>query len=164
MMKHKQHIKNQNNFYIKMQKLKILNSKERKRIQQQLEKQFETDFELDYEIFMNPKNKIFLLNKDVSRINIDELRINSLGMYFGVEYENSIRLSIEGSQLIGKRSKKNILELNDEEAKMWMSGHDFDINSGLEGFVLIKNNNEFLGCGKIVNNKLYNYVPKERRN
>ena len=43
-----------------MQKLKILNSKERKRIQRQLEKQFETDFELDYEIFMNPKNKIFI--------------------------------------------------------------------------------------------------------
>ena len=146
-----------------MQKLKILNSKERKRIQRQLEKQFETDFELDYEIFMNPKNKIFILNKDVSRINIDELRINSLGLYFGVEYDDSIRLSIEGSQLIGKTAKKNILELSDNETKLWMSGQDFKTASDLKGFVLIKNNNEFLGCGKIVNKKLYNYVPKERR-
>ena len=78
-----------------MQQLKILNSKEKKRIQQQIQKQFDSELKLDYEIFMNPKNKIFILNKEVSLIDLDQLRINSLGLYFGVEYENSIRLSIE---------------------------------------------------------------------
>lgn len=147
-----------------MEQLKILNSRERKRIQNILKEQFDSDFELDYEVFINPKNKIFILNKDVSMISLDELRINSLGLYFGVEYENSIRLTIESSELIGKTAKKNVLVLDDEQAKWWLSGQDFDVDSNLNGFVIIKNNNEFLGCGKVAGKKLYNYVPKERRN
>jgi NOL1/NOP2/fmu family ribosome biogenesis protein len=147
-----------------MQQLKILNSKEKKRIQQELEKQFDSEFNItDYSVFMNPKNKIFILNKDVSKLNFDELRINSLGLYLGVLYENSIRLSIEGSQLIGKKAKKNVLELSDEKANLWMSGEDFEVDSNIEGFVILKNKKDFLGSGKISNKKLYNYVPKERR-
>ena len=65
--------------------------------------------------------------------------------------------------LVGKTAKKNVLELNDKQSKYWLSGQDFEVESDLKGFVLIKNKNEFLGCGKIVNKKLYNYVPKERR-
>ena len=42
-----------------MQQLKILNSKERKKIQKILDSRFDSDFKLNYEVFMNPKNKIF---------------------------------------------------------------------------------------------------------
>jgi len=114
-------------------------------------------------VFMNPKNKIFIITKDISKIDLNELRINSLGMYFGVLYENTIRLSIEGSEIVGKTAKKNFLELNDRDADLWMSGQDFEIDSNLSGFIIIKHNNYFLGCGKMVSGKLYNYVPKERR-
>jgi len=146
-----------------MQKLKILNSKEKKNIAKLISEQFNCKFKFSYEVFMNPKNKIFILNKDVSEINLEKLRVNSLGLYFGVKYENEIRLSIEGSEILGKIAKKNILELSNNEAKKWLAGEDFEVNSDLNGFIIIKNNEDFLGCGKIINKKLYNYVPKERR-
>jgi NOL1/NOP2/fmu family ribosome biogenesis protein len=74
-----------------------------------------------------------------------------------------LRLSIEGSQIIGKVAKRNVLELDDDLAKKWMSGEDFEIKTELNGFVIIKNRVDFLGCGRVAKGKLFNYVPKERR-
>ncbi len=146
-----------------MENLRILNSKEKKNIYMLINEQFGCDLDEEYEIFMNSRNRIFLLNKDFVKIDISQLRVNSLGLYFGEIYNNELRLSIEGSQLIGKTAKKNVLDLEDEQAAKWMKGEDFEIDSDLKGFVLVKNNSIFLGCGKISNKKLYNYVPKERR-
>ncbi len=147
-----------------MQQLKILNSKEKKRIEKLINEQFNCDFSFNYEVFMNTKNKLFILNKDVSKVNLDELRVNSLGLYFGVVYDKKeVRLSIEGSQIIGPIAKKNVLELKYTETKRWMSGEDFEVKSNLNGFVIIKNKEDYLGCGKISNKKLFNYVQKERR-
>ena len=147
-----------------MESLKILNSKERKEVSRKIDEQFGCGFEFDYDMFMNNKNKVFILNRDASMSKIAELRINSLGLYFcEINERGELRLSIEGSQIIGKIAKKNILELDDEHASKWMCGEDFEIDSDVHGFVIIKNNSDFLGCGKIVNKRLYNYVPKERR-
>lgn len=143
--------------------LHILNSKEKKNLSKLIKKQFGCTFKFNYEVFMNTKNKLFILNKDVAKINLDELRINSLGLYFGELSRNELRLSIEGSQIIGPLAKNNVLELDYDQTKKWMKGEDFDINTKLLGFVIIKNKDDFLGCGRIVNNKLLNYVPKERR-
>ena len=147
-----------------MQNLTILNTREKKNLSKLLRKQFNCNFEFNYEVFMNTKNRIFLLNKDVAKINLDELRVNSLGLYFGELYKNNeLRLSIEGSKIIGELAKKNVLQLDDKHAKKWMSGEDFEVDTDLKGFVIIKNEDDFLGCGKIVEGKLLNYVPKERR-
>ena len=143
--------------------MEILNSREKKKLSKLIKNQFGCTFKIDFEVFRNQKNKIFILNKAVSKVNFDELRINSLGLYFGEINNNELRLSIEGSQIFGKKATKNVLELDDELAKKWMSGEDIRVNTDLGGFVIIKNNNDFLGCGRVVDNKLLNYVPKERR-
>ncbi|NQV09192.1 hypothetical protein HQ529_05050 [Candidatus Woesearchaeota archaeon] len=146
-----------------MQKLKILNSKEVKEILSILKKQFGFESKLDYVFLMNEKNKIYIANKEVFDINIDNLNINSIGIYFAFMKNKQIRLSIEGSQIIGPVSKKNIVELHDNEAKLWMKGFDLFKTTKNKGFVLIKNNNDFLGCGKQIEDKILNYVPKIRR-
>ncbi|MEM3373672.1 MAG: hypothetical protein QXE31_00475 [Candidatus Woesearchaeota archaeon] len=149
-----------------MQNLRILNSKEKKELLNKIKEQFDSNLsDLDQYIFLiNPKNKIFIISNDFSKIDIKELRINSLGLYLGEIYNNELRLSIEGSQIIGKSAKKNILELNNELAEQWLKGLDIDLNQDYKNsFYLIKNNNNFIGCGKIINKKLFNYVPKERR-
>jgi len=146
-----------------MNVLNILNSREKKNIGRLLEGQFGCKGVLEYEFFMNSKNRIFLLSKDAGKIDMEELRVNSLGMYFGEINDRELRLSIEGSQLIGPLAKKNVLELDDEQAAMWMAGEDFEVETGLKGFALIKNREDFMGCGKIAGKKLLNHVPKERR-
>ncbi len=146
-----------------MQNLKILNSKEIKLIYKLLEKQFNFSNKLNY-IFLKDKNdKIFLLSDDFKKLDTKPLYINNLGLYFGKIEHSSIRLTIEGSQLIGPYSSKNILNINNQQLESFLKGNNLEINSDLNDYVLIKCKNDFIGCGKLKNNLLLNFLPKERR-
>lgn len=146
-----------------MQKLKILNKKEIKGILDILEKQFGFKGTLDYAFLLSEKNKIYIINKEVEKVDLSKLRVNSYGLYIAELRDNKIRLSIEGSQLIGPKSTKNILELDDKTAREWLKGVDIDYKGGLKGFIMIKDKKDFLGCGKVAIGKILNYVPKTRR-
>jgi len=150
--------------------MKAINKKETKQILQKIEKQFGCNdllSRLDYIFLINNKNRLYILNRDFSRIDSKALRIDSLGLYFGELKDAHIRLSIEGSQIIGAYAKKNIVELTDVDAKKWIRGEVLDIDeskyNNIEGFVIIKNKNNFCGSGSIRNGKLLNYIPKVRR-
>ena len=91
-----------------MQNLKILNNKEIKRIHGMLEKRFGLQKKIEYAFLINNKEKIYLINKEFAEIETEKLRINSIGMYFGEAKNGEIRLSIEGSQLIGNDCTMNI--------------------------------------------------------
>jgi NOL1/NOP2/fmu family ribosome biogenesis protein len=146
-----------------MQNIKILNKKEIKSIIKLIKNQWDYNPDLDYVFFQNNKNRLFIINKELSKIDLNKIRINSIGLYFGELNHNQLRLSIEGSQIIGPKAKKNVLELNKEEVKQWLKGNDLEKETKLKNFVIIKHNNDFLGCGKVKENKLFNYVPKNRR-
>ena len=140
-----------------------MNSKDTKQVYALLNKQFGFEKKLDYAFFKNEKNKVFIINKDIKDIHMDKLRVNSLGMYFcEFPFPNQIRLSIEGSQLIGNDCTTNIAELNEEEIQEWRKGYDLQ-KSVPEGFVIIKHKNNFYGCGKATKEKILNYFPKTRR-
>jgi len=100
-----------------MQKIKILNNKEIKEILNLIEKQWDAKLNLDYVFLKTEKEKIYIVNKDISKVDLGKLRINTIGLYFAEVKDNNIRLSIEGSQIIGPKAKKNVLELNEKEVK-----------------------------------------------
>lgn len=151
-----------------LERLQLLNSRERKKLLAMIEQQFGALAE-EFEFYVNSKKKIFLINREIAGISLDKLRVNSLGMYLGEVHDDGIRLSIEGSQMI--KNAKNVLVLDDTDAKRWMAGEDFELSTdlfsgqsaGLAGFAIIKNREDILGCGKVSKGKLYNYMPKERR-
>ena len=99
-----------------MPQLKFLNSKETKEILKLIEEQWGAKLKLDYTLVKNNKSRVFIVNKDISKIDFSKLRINSIGMYF-CDIENEIRLSIEGSQVIGPKATKNIAEINESQIK-----------------------------------------------
>ena len=147
-----------------MLELKILNSKEIKEVTKLIGDQWDSDLKLDYGFLKSAKNRIFLINKEISKIDLTKLRINSMGMYFCELDERGIRLSIEGSQLIGPHAKKNVVEINSLESRNWLRGEDLEKEClSISGSVIIKNKNDFLGCGKYNNGKILNFVSKTRR-
>ncbi|MBI4140217.1 hypothetical protein HY485_00100, partial [Candidatus Woesearchaeota archaeon] len=99
----------------------------------------------------------------VDQIDFSKLRINSIGLYFAEFRNNELRLSIEGSQIIGPKATKNVVELNNDELKQWLRGEDLEKECDENGFVIIKHGNDYLGCGKIKEGKVLNFVPKARR-
>lgn len=147
-----------------MPELKILNSREIKEVLKLIETQWGAKLKLDYGFLKNSKNRIFVISKDISKIDFSKLRLNSAGMYFCEMDNRGIRLSIEGSQLVGDKSTKNIVELDEDETKKWFRGEDLEKEcKDCSGFVILKSNNDFLGTGKYANGKILNYVGKTRR-
>src|SRR3989344_6111163 len=121
-----------------MENLKFLNKKESERILDLIKEQFGIKkLELDYGILMNREGKIFLISRDVNKIDLSKLRINELGLY--------------------------VARLDKEIVFPWLNGNDITCDKEFNGFVIIKNKDDFLGTGKFKEGKILNYIPKERR-
>lgn len=159
-----------------MPELKILNNKEIKEILQLIENQWGAKLKADHVFLKNNKNRVFIVSRDISKIDFSQLRLNSIGMYFCEIDKKGIRLSIEGSQIVGPKSTKNVVELNEEETKRWFRGEDLEKEcKDCSGFIILKhkyqkNSSEknffvfdFLGNGKYKEGKILNYVGKSRR-
>jgi len=157
-----------------MQKLTVLNTREKKKIVDELKELYGFKGKIDEAILMSPKQKLYLLTKDIAMIDKDEeheLRIDSAGLYIGrVEETGGIRLSIEGSQLVGKHATKHVLIIDEAHLEPWVKGEDFELSDkekkqvGEEhGFFIIKYGKDFIGCAQIKNNNVRSLVSKERR-
>ncbi|RUM34254.1 MAG: hypothetical protein DSY33_02490 [Archaeoglobus sp.] len=90
------------------------------------------------------------------------------GIYFGRIEKDGVRLSIDGSSLVGKKADACRVELNDVEAINWMSGRDIKKDSKTKCcYILLKWRSFFVGCGKLFREneelKIKNFVPKNRR-
>jgi NOL1/NOP2/fmu family ribosome biogenesis protein len=126
-----------------------------------LKEQFGIDPEdflnLDLEFEEKGKRRIYVS----SAKPCPDVQFHHRGIYFGTLDENGFRPSIEGSFLIGKLAKRNVLVVDDEKAKRWMSGEDLECK--MRGYVIVKWRDFFLGCGKSNGRVLRNFIPKNRR-
>jgi len=144
--------------------MKPLQSSQKKKIIKQLNEQYGIT-NLPYLLLQFGKEKIRLYSGNLSKeelLTLDKtLRIENIGLYFAKQQEE-IRLTLDGLQLLKNQITKNILELNDHQTEEWLKGNDLDIQT-LPSFKILKNDNEFIGCGKSTGQKITNFVPKERR-
>ncbi len=147
-----------------MQNLKILNAKETKEIKKKILEQWGCDFNADFAFLLSSKNRLYLVSRDISKIDYEKLRLQVVGVYFGEIMDNGeLRLSIEGSQLIGECAKKNVVEIEKENVKKWLYGQDIRIETESTGFVIVKSNGDFMGTGKVKEGEILNFIPKIRR-
>ena len=147
-----------------LSKWKVLNSREVRAIADMVKQQWGCGLDLGCGFLEGKDGDVFLISRDVENLDLEHLRINSLGLYFGQLRNGELRLSIEGSQLVGKTAAKNVVELNDGEFKLWLRGEDIEkASSDCSGYVIIRHNSDFIGCGKYKEGKILNFVPKARR-
>ncbi len=141
----------------------ILNSKEKKEFYASLKEQWGIDFHTEHGLLKNSEDKIYLMNHAVSHIPVEKLRINSLGLYIAEWKRHSLRLSIEGSQLLGPLARKNVIEISKEEMGRWLMGEDLKTTEEMKGYVLIKCGSDYLGSGHVKEGIITNFVGKNRR-
>ncbi len=146
--------------------LKILNKREQKEIEEKLNKQFGIK-NVPGIIAIRGKERLFLFSGSLNKRNIKELEkiviIERLGIYFAKFVEDSVKLSIEGTQILKDQIKENVFELSKNQVEEWMKGQDLQIKTGKRGFLAIKYKEDFLGCGKASVEKIGNFIPKNRR-
>ena len=148
------------------QNLKIFSQKEKAEIVEKLKKQFGVK-SVEGIFVQKGTERLFLFQGDFTQKQIQQLErtipIERVGVYFGKFQNNEVRLSIESTQILKDQITKNIFELNDEQAELWMKGNELEIQTGKKGFLVMKYKDNFLGCGKASELKIGNYVPKNRR-
>ncbi len=124
-----------------------------------LKKQFGIDdftFLDKYTFYIKGKKRVYIYNGCE-----DDIKAFHKGLYFGTIEKDGFRLSIEGAQLIARYAKKNIVEVNEKEARDFMKG--FSIKRNIRGYVIIKYRNLILGCGKGNGKEVKSFIPKDRR-
>ncbi len=164
-----------------MRHINFLNSREYKTIAKQINEQWDADFSFEDFVIQTSKDKVYIVSRDLENIDYNKQNIESLGMYFAhISPDNGeIRLSIEGSQIIGPKARKNVIDIG-KMSKLWMAGQDIPIKTDCEGMVIIKSEDDYLGTGKVkmkevsvldeegnehkeLQKVILNFVPKIRR-
>ncbi len=150
-----------------MQKLHILNSREIKKIRQLMEIQFGTTLKGKYAYLRNENNRIFLVNEDISRITLENLHIDRLGLYFAEQKENTLRLSKEGALLLVREAAgtvQNMEELDEKETRQYFKGEDVKKELGGDArFIILHHQKRVLGCAKYKEGIILNFLPKIHR-
>ena len=147
------------NNYKVFRNLAVLDRKDKKHFLEMLKGQFGFEEKLDYIFFINNKNKIYIVNKDLAAIDFSKLRLNSVGLYIAEQRNDEARLSIEGSQMIGPLAKRNVIEITRQEAREWLKGKDLEKEVDTQGFVIIRSEDDYLGCGRVSKGKI---LPQPR--
>jgi len=146
--------------------IQILTKKERKEILEKLEDQYGIE-KIQGILILVGKERIFLYQGNMNGEEIRNLEqticIERIGTYIAKIQEDKIRLSIEGSQILKDSITKNIFDLNEEQATEWMMGRELGISSGKIDYLIMRYKNDFLGTGKASQNKITNFIPKNRR-
>jgi len=154
-----------------MQKLNILNSKEIKRLKELLLEQFNYSFQEDYAYLESKKGRVYVVSKDISKLDLDKLRIDRYGLYLGEKKGNTFRLSMEASQLLFKEAKENkikltnLLEVDEKELRDYFQGMDIDKPEFKEEnrLVLLQFREDVFGCARLKEGKILNFLPKIHR-
>ncbi|MBI2629519.1 hypothetical protein HYW76_00290 [Candidatus Pacearchaeota archaeon] len=100
--------------------------------------------------------------EELSKMN-NEIRIESIGLHLLREEKDGILLSFDAINLLNPT--KNIIDLSDKQAEDWLTGKDIEYTSSetASRFIILKNKNNLIGCGKYSNNRISNLMPRERR-
>ncbi len=143
--------------------MKPLNSKEIRHLKGLLKEQYGYEEDLSY-VFLKKEDNIFLVNKDVERIDLSKLRLNTVGFYFGELRHDKLRLSRDGAQMIGPHAKINVFAIDKEQVKAYYRGEDIphpDAENGV--FVILKYGDDYIACGRCKAGVVQNFLSKTYR-
>ncbi len=138
-------------------------------VRRMLERQF--GIQCDLQFYEGGKGKVYAMKEPPQLIDASIRRkIVHFGVYVGRMERDGFRLSIDGSSLVGKYARKCVADVSDEEAEAWMKGedleglkfNDFDKHANCR-YLILRWRGFYIGCGKVINGRIKNYVPKNRR-
>lgn len=100
----------------------------------------------------------------ISEASLPRLSYEALGMRIMNTKERPWKPTTSALQIFGRYSKKNLVDLDHEQAMIFLTGNSQIIQSDSEtGYVVVFYRREVLGCGLYSNGKLVSQIPKERR-
>ncbi len=149
--------------------MRVLNRSERKALLEELERAFGLE-ELPEGLVLveGSEGKVRATTMEAYEMAQRIGRVEAVGLYVLKRTKFGVYLSVEGSQLLGDRLRKGVVELSAEQLERWASGEPVDLSESgprPEGnFVVVRHGPLFAGSGKVSRDgKVHPQIPKERR-
>jgi NOL1/NOP2/fmu family ribosome biogenesis protein len=147
--------------------LRLMSSSEKKKLITYLHEHYGISPDnIDYTFIESGKDKIRAFSGTLTRDDLaelgDVLRVEGVGLYCLRKENYGVRFGFDATQIFGHEIKDHVIELSDEEFKIWMSGN---VVPGVQekGIYVVKYRGDCLGCAFHDGIKLLNYVPRERQ-
>ncbi len=148
-----------------MREINFINSKEKKKIIEELENLYGIT-QLPYVLLEAGKKKIRAFSGTMTKEEIQELanitNVEVIGMYLLNQKDDDLRINFDALPILKDQLSKSIVEINEDQFKYWIRGHDIDMQ-GEKGTFVISYNGDLVGVGKSNGVKIFNYIPKERK-
>jgi len=140
--------------------IKVLKGRERRVLEQRLKAQYSAKIPENLEVVLQSKKEFRLTTREALQVDIESLNPQGIGLKIAKETKHGIMLSIEGAQLLKPEAK--IINLSLDQAYSWVRGRNLDIKAP-EGYVILKYDGYYLGCGLSRGEHIKNLYPKHRR-
>lgn len=145
---------------------KFLNSKEKKELTIELEELYGINNLSNYQLLETGKKKIRAFSGTLSNEEIIKLaqsiRIEIIGMYMVSKRDDQARVNFDALPVLKNQITRNIIEINKEQLEKWIRGQDLEIQVQ-RGTIVLKYEDDLVGVGKSNGEKIFNYIPKERK-
>lgn len=145
---------------------KFLNSKEKKELTEELEELYGINNLNNYQLLETGKKKIRAFSGTLSKEEIIKLsqsiRIEIIGMYMVSKRDDQARINFDALPILKNQISKNIIEITKEQLEKWIRGQDLEIKAQ-RGTIVLKFEEDLVGVGKSNGEKIFNYIPKERK-
>jgi NOL1/NOP2/fmu family ribosome biogenesis protein len=146
--------------------MKFLNSKQKKLIKEGLKETYGITELKDYLLIEFGKKRLRAFSGNLTREEISQLsqitNIELIGMYLINQKDDDLRLNFDAVSLLRDQITKNVLEIDKKHLEMWFRGYDLELKCP-RGIIVLKFQAELVGIGKSNTEKIFNYVPKERK-
>lgn len=145
--------------------MKFIKSSEKKKILTGLEETYGIA-ELNYLLIEAGKQRLRGFSGHLSKEEIVQLadlaNVEVIGMYLISRKDEDLRLNFDAGPLFRNQINKRIVQINKDQLELWIRGHDLEIPAP-RGIAVIKFEDYLVGIGKSNGEKIFNYVPKERK-
>ena len=143
----------------------FLTKRELRRINDLIERAYGARLDEDHHYFMRGRD-LYRISRDLERIDIDAVKEVFAGLYLCEVLDETVRFSIEGSQIIGRHATQRIVMLETDEWHRWLERNPIEherFETAEPGFTLVQNERgDFFGSGLIKDGVLRSWIPKGR--
>lgn len=150
-------------------KVEILDNPKKKKIISKLNNDYGIS-KLPYLFIKTGKDKYRIYSGGFSREELNwiakNIHIELVGLKFCTMDNEDIRINFDVANIpeIKNEINKNILEINQEIFDSWVKGEDILTEEEFSSkYVFIKHEKDIYGSGRTSNEKLKNFVPKDKR-
>jgi len=145
--------------------IRFIKSSEKKRILNELNEKFGVD-SLPYLLIGTGKERIRAFSGSMSKDEImklgDMANVELIGSYIMSGKDEDLRFNFDFISLIRKKITNGIVDIDELQFYDFIRGKDISLKCE-KGVVVLRHEGNLVGVGKSNGEKIFNYIPKERR-